>query len=264
MNVSTPVAKEQDRAVAAVREALLALSRALGEPGYGLAILGEGNTSAAVDAETFLVKASGTELATLRAEQLVQVRYEAVLAMLDADLDQAATRDALLEARVDPGALKPSVETAFHAWLLRQEGVRFVGHTHPEAVNQILCSDRAGAFAHERRFPDEIVYCGPRSLLIEYVDPGAVLAAVLRDRWQAHVAEHGFAPKVVLLQNHGLIATGPTPTAVLATTRMAVKAATIFAGACGIGRPVAMPPAEVDRIHNRLDEHYRQKIQGLR
>ncbi|HSW43277.1 MAG TPA: hypothetical protein VLM76_12275 [Patescibacteria group bacterium] len=43
---------------------LIGLSRSLGEPSRQLAILGEGNTSARIDDETFWVKASGTQLAT--------------------------------------------------------------------------------------------------------------------------------------------------------------------------------------------------------
>ena len=52
--------------------------------------------------------------------------------------------------------------------------------------------------------------------------------------------EFGEAPKVILLQNHGLIALGQTPTEVLNITAMCVKAAGIFGGACALGEPVFM------------------------
>ncbi|MEK6570685.1 MAG: class II aldolase/adducin family protein [Bacteroidota bacterium] len=241
------------------REKLLKLSRELGKSEYRLALLGEGNTSAVVDEETFLVKASGAELRILKANQLVRVRFDKILPMVDQELDQVQTRDALLASRVDSKTLRPSVETIFHAWLLRQEGVKFVGHTHPLEVNKILCSGRAAEFAERRLFPDEVVYCGPKSLLIEYVDPGAKLAAAVRVGWKNFVADNGFAPRLILIANHGLVAIGSTPEAVLAATLMAVKAAEIFIDACALGGPVFMDPKEVYHIHNRLDEHYRRR-----
>lgn len=241
------------------RKRLLALSLELGKPGNRLTILGEGNTSALVDDDTFFVKASGSQLSTLDLRQLPQVRFDRILPLLDQELDQEATEVALLAALIDPDAPRPSVETAFHAWLLKQEGVNFVGHTHPVEVNKILCSDKAGLFARRRLFPDEVICCGPRSLLVDYVNPGAELARSIRTGWEQFTGEHGFAPKLILLRNHGIIAVGSTPESVLATTAVAVKAAEIFNGAHALGGPVFMAPEEVDRIHNRLDEKYRRE-----
>ena len=242
-----------------VQEELLKLSRELGKPEHRLAILGEGNTSAAVDEKTFFIKASGAELRTLRRDQLVRVRFDGILPMLDQELDQVQTRDTLLAARVDPRSSKPSVEAIFHAWLLGQEGVKFIAHTHPTEVNKILCTERAKDFSERRLFPDQVVYCGPKSLLINYVDPGAKLAGAIRDRWNQFVVEDGYTPRLILIANHGLIAVGSGPEAVLAATLIAVKAAEVFMGACALGDPVFMDSKEVFRIHSRLDEHYRQK-----
>ena len=41
---------------------LVEMSRYLGDPGKGYAILGEGNTSARIDGDSFYVKASGTTM----------------------------------------------------------------------------------------------------------------------------------------------------------------------------------------------------------
>ena len=48
-----------------------------------MAILGEGNTSAKIDSETFWVKASGSCLETLANEDVVACRFAPLLAMLD-------------------------------------------------------------------------------------------------------------------------------------------------------------------------------------
>ena len=72
--------------------------------------------------------------------------------------------------------------------------------------------------------------------------------------------EFGEAPKVILLQNHGLIALGQTPTEVLNITAMCVKAAGIFGGACALGEPVFMSQADIMHIYKRPDEIYRRKL----
>ena len=62
---------------------LLDLSHFLGDEKRKLAILGEGNTSARVDNDTFLVKASGSCLETLGEDDLVACRFDALLPMLE-------------------------------------------------------------------------------------------------------------------------------------------------------------------------------------
>ena len=211
---------------------LLELSHFLGEEKRQLAILGEGNTSAQVDELTFLVKASGSCLQTLAKDDLVACRFDALLPMLDQDeMSDQAIEESLMVSRVDTSAKKPSVETLFHAYLLSLEDVHFVGHTHSIAVNQILCSPLAGQFATHRLFPDEIVCCGARSLLIPYTDPGLTLSKSIRSETDLFLKEHGCAPRVILLENHGIITMGKTAGAVKAAMLMAHKAAEIFVGA---------------------------------
>ena len=54
-----------------VIEDLLTLSHEIGREDRGLALLGEGNTSARLTKDTYLVKASGSSLGTLRREDVV-------------------------------------------------------------------------------------------------------------------------------------------------------------------------------------------------
>jgi len=66
-------------------------------------------------------------------------------------------------------------------------------------------------------------------------------------------------PRLVVLQNHGLIGLGATPAGVLSCLLMADKAAAIFAGAAAMGGPTFLTPAQVERIRARPDEAYRQR-----
>jgi rhamnose utilization protein RhaD (predicted bifunctional aldolase and dehydrogenase) len=244
---------------------LLDLSHELGREERQLAILGEGNTSARLSGDTFAVKASGSNLATLDPSGLTECRFDRLLPLLEEkSMSDAAIDAALFAARVNPRAKKPSVEAIFHAWLLTLPGVDFVGHTHPVAVNQVLCSKHARTFAKRRLFPDEIVCCGVESVFVPYTDPGLKLAQVIRTAVVAYIKRVSRAPRVILLENHGFIALGATPESVLAATLMGAKAAAIFAGAAAIGgKPRFLTPAQVARIAGRPDEHYRQRALGL-
>ncbi|HEY1111842.1 MAG TPA: class II aldolase/adducin family protein, partial [Opitutaceae bacterium] len=254
---------------AGIADRLLALSRELGREERKLAILGEGNTSARTERGTFFVKASGSNLATLSPLGVTECRAEGLMALLDlkgkATPSDAAVDEALLTARVEATTKKPSVEAMFHAYLLTLPGVNFVGHTHPVAVNQILATRHAKAFATRRLCPDEIVCCGGESVLVPYLDPGLQLARGIRAAVISYIKRLARAPRVILLENHGLIALGATPEAVLAATLMAVKAAEIFSGAMALsgGRPRFLTAAQVERIAGRPDEHYRQRALGL-
>lgn len=244
---------------------MLELSHQLGREERQLAILGEGNTSARLSAGTFVVKASGSNLATLTEAGTAVCRFDPLLPLLEKKtLTDVAIDEALFAARVDPLAKKPSVEAIFHAYLLTLPGVNFVGHTHPVTVNQLLCSKHARTFAQRRLFPDEIVCCGVESVFVPYTDPGLKLAQAMRSAVVAYIKRLARPPRVILLANHGFIALGATPESVLATTLMGAKAAEIFAGAaaCG-GQPRFLTPAQVVRIAGRPDEHYRQQALGF-
>ena len=197
-------------------EALVEMTRALGEPAMDYVIIGEGNTSMAVDAESFAVKASGQEMRQISADGFIVVPFAPYLDWLD-------DPDSHPPDLTQPGGRRPSIEASFHAMLLHDCAVNFIGHTHPTAINQILCSPFAADFASKRRFPDEVVLCGPQSLLAPYADPGLPLALVMRDHLREFLQRHGEPPKLILLQNHGLIALGDSPSEILNITAMAVK-----------------------------------------
>ena len=239
---------------------LVGLSRRVGGDPQAFAILGEGNTSTRSGTDTFWVKASGTSLATAAAGTFTECR-RSVLAPLwnTASLGDAEVDQLLLNSRVRSADKKPSTEALFHAYLLSLPGIEWVVHTHPIAVNGILCSPRAADFAKQRSFPDDIVCCGDESVLVPYTDPGVPLAKTIRCEVEAYQKRLHTLPRVILLQNHGLIAIGATSGAVEATTRMAEKSARIFLGAASVGGPVFLPPDQVRRISGRPDEHYRQK-----
>ena len=240
--------------------ALISLSHELGNPQRPLSILGEGNTSTRLTEKTFLVKASGSNLGSLREEDVVECKSDVLLSLLDSrGLADSEIDQALMDSRVDAKAKKPSVEALFHAWFLTLSGIEFVGHTHAPAVNSILCSPRAKEFAEKRIFPDEIVCCDVESVFVTYTDPGLRLAQVIREETEKFMKKYRRPPRVLLLENHGIITMGGTPSAVSAAMFMAEKAATIWLGAATLGGPTFFSPEIVERIAGRPDEEVRRK-----
>lgn len=245
---------------------LVELSRELGRPERDWVILGEGNTSAALDAGRFLVKASGSELGSATARNFVAVHAAPVLALLDAaETGDDEIRRCLMAARVDPAAEQmPSIETLLHAVCLRVPGVRFVAHTHPTAVNAVTCSQAFETALRGRLFPDEIVVCGPAPLLVPYTDPGVPLARAVAAGLSTFAAEHGEPPRTIWMQNHGLVTLGTSARHALDLTSMATKLARILGGTMAFGGPRFLPQVAVDRIHRRPDEIHRQRVRGHR
>lgn len=244
-----------------VLQALVQMSRELGRPERDLVILGEGNTSALNDDDTFWVKGSGTQLATIEPEGFVRVRLDAIRALAAGPaINDQQMKDALEAAKADLNARRhPSVETVLHGLALSQPGIRFVGHTHPVAVNSLMCSVAAADAIAGRLFPDEIVVCGPAPVYIPYTDPGLPLARTVRDALAEYADRWGQTAKVILMQNHGLIALGTSATEVDSITSMYVKTCRILMGTYAFGGPRFMAPKQVRRIHTRPDELYRRQ-----
>ena len=107
--------------------------------------------------------------------------------------------------------------------------VQFVAHTHPTAVNALTCSVAFETAFDGRLFPDEIVLCGPAPLLIPYTDPGVPFARKAKELIDGYLDRYGEPPRVILMQNHGLIALGHSASHVESITAMMVKTARVVA-----------------------------------
>jgi rhamnose utilization protein RhaD (predicted bifunctional aldolase and dehydrogenase) len=246
--------------MAGVLDDVISLSHTLGAPDRDLVILAEGNTSIRTEPDRMLVKASGVHLATAGRADFVDVRISELIELLD---DSSTDQHAIAETFNRLGAAtgrRPSVEAMLHAICLQEGGASVVGHTHPVAVNALLCSEHAETLASLVIYPEQIVVLGRKAMLIPYVDPGLSLARLVRERLQDFVAAEGVPPKVIYLANHGMFALGTTPDEVLRITEMAVKVSRIMQAGLAMGALSALSASDSDRIHEREDEQYRRAI----
>tara|TARA_Y100000356_G_scaffold111268_1_gene98422 strand:- start:2625 stop:3281 length:657 start_codon:yes stop_codon:yes gene_type:complete len=204
------------------------------------AIVGEGNVSVRKD-NNLLIKASGTELNTLTCEDLVEC-----------DLQGNA-----LEGQ----SKKPSMEVSFHAWILENfKEINCVCHTHPVNTNKILCSESCHSFADERLFPDQVVRNGRKSCLVPYATPGRKLRDEIKKQIKYFIDDEGFFPKLILLENHGIITAAPSVKDCLYSTLMCEKSAKIFIGAKLLGGINFLTEEQIAEIDNDPSEKYRRSL----
>jgi rhamnose utilization protein RhaD (predicted bifunctional aldolase and dehydrogenase)/NAD(P)-dependent dehydrogenase (short-subunit alcohol dehydrogenase family) len=178
-----------------------------------IVLAGGGNTSCKVGNRLY-VKASGTSLATMKADGFVAMDRERLTELADATLDadpdkrEAQFKDRISAARIEPErGQRPSVEVLLHHLLTQ----RYVVHSHATIGNTLTCSTNGRKLAEEI-FGDSIVW-------LPYVDPGFILAQSLKRALAEHAAKtKGGAVKAILMANHGLIVTGDDPEAIRANT----------------------------------------------
>ena len=204
------------------------------------AICGEGNVSMRGD-EGFYIKASGTDLATLEWEDTVKC-----------DLEGNA---------YEGEEKKPSMEVSFHAWFYKTfPEINFVSHTHPINTLKILCSSRVNAFTNQRLFPDQVVRNGVVSCLVPYATPGIPLMQQIELSVSEFIVKEKFFPKLILLQNHGIITASSSAKECLTSALMCEKSAEIFLGAKLLNNMAFLSPEAVAALDADPNEKYRRNL----
>ena len=204
-------------------------------------ICGEGNVSVRVDKNTFLIKSSGTSLHMLSKEDLTLCNTNG--------------------AQIELSHKKPSIETSFHAWIMKTfPEINFIAHTHPPHTMKILCSEVIYDFAENRWFPDQIVRNGIKSCVVPYAPPGEAILKLVEKQVSGFVDHEGFFPKLILLQNHGIITASTSKKDCAAATLMCEKSADIFIGAKLLGGVKFLNRQEVADVDTCPNENYRRNM----
>lgn len=240
----------------ALIEELLWLAHAVGVETRRLVVLTEGSVSARVNDNEFLTKTTGFELSNLTREGISVCRTNLIPGILEQPLlDPDSLHRIPNDALIDTNGPRAGVDAAIHAMLLGLPDVRFVVQAQPENILQVLCSPAGERFADHRMFPEQIDFCGSQTVYVPYTDPGASLAREIGSKLNIFQRRsQNRIPRLILVQNRGAIAIGPTAAATLGTMMMAEKAASVFVGATRLGGPLFLPPQHVIRLEAREDD----------
>ena len=182
---------------------LLAYQSSLIGAEASLVIWGGGNTSLKTtqpdfrgrETKAILVKSSGHDMKAAQASDFSAVRLEDVLPMFErADLSDEEVADYLQRCLIDPGSLRPSIETLLHAFLLQASVV----HSHADAILSLT----------NTRNPHDVVQqaYGNDVVVVPYRRPGLLLS---KEVAKAGLKRPGV--KGAVLVNHGLVTWGSTP-----------------------------------------------------
>ena len=169
---------------------------------------GGGNTSIKFGSGLMAIKASGCRLSEMTAEKgFVVVNRQAVKEYFDR-VDMSSGTDfekdivEFVNNNIVPIAgiekMRPSVEAPFHSFLKK-----VVIHSHSVYANILCCSLEGEALASEIFSKDSFVW-------IPYVNPGFMLSWVIKQAVDERLKETGIFPKVIFMQNHGLIVSEDT------------------------------------------------------
>ena len=222
-------------------EALAYRSNLLGAD-RSVANYGGGNTStktkerdhAGREVDILWVKGSGSDLATIRADQFTGLKLDEVLPLEEREeMSDEEMVAYLASSQLRPDMPRGSIETLLHAFVPYPH----VDHTHPDAVNMICCAEGGEKLAQEC-FGEEAVW-------IPYIRPGFTLSKQVGE-----AVRNNPDTRFILLAKHGLVTWGNTHEESYGRTIEAINRAAEFvssrAGDPFGGRSVE-PPAPEDR-----------------
>lgn len=240
---------------------LVGLTSRLGLPEHEYVTLAEGNTSTVLATGSLLIKASGAQMGTITDEDFVSVPLDPLAELLSQRRGSAAQNLAAVTGSTQGGAVRTgSIETLLHAVCVLVGQASWVVHTHPTPLVGLLSSADPRSHFQGPLFPDEAVVTGLEPLYVDYAEPGLSLALALQDALVLRVERDGQVPKLVLLENHGIVALGSSAAEVHAITAMATKAARVRLAAAAAGGARPLPREELQRMLEREDEQSRRRV----
>jgi ribulose-5-phosphate 4-epimerase/fuculose-1-phosphate aldolase len=199
----------------------------------------EGNVSKKTDFG-ISIKASGTKLETLTDDDIINYDFNG---------NQLNKLDK-----------KGSMELGFHLYLLTENNINFISHTHPTNTLKILSSNLSELFANNRIFPDQVIFNGKKSCLVPYATPGNDLTKVIKESVLEYKNNENEFPKLILLKNHGIISCGKTIDECIIISEICEKAAEIFIDTITLGGVNFLTEDDIEKLINDKQEKYRKSL----
>src|SRR5919202_3932798 len=228
-------------------EALAYRSNLLGAD-RSVANYGGGNTStkarerdhAGREVDVLWVKGSGSDLATIEADQFTGLKLDEVLPLEGRDeISDEEMVAYLASCQLTPTMPRGFIETLLHAFVPYPH----VDHTHPDAINMICCASGGENLAAEC-FGEEAVW-------IPYIRPGFTLSKQVGE-----AVRNNPSARFILLAKHGLVTWGETHEESYSRTIEAINRAAEFVASRG-GEPFggrSVEPLSPERREELLAE----------
>jgi len=199
----------------------------------------EGNISSCIN-DVVVIKSSGARLDGLSVDDLVAFDFSGV--------------------QLSNFNRKGSMELSFHMFLLGFSGIDFVSHTHPTNTLKILCSSLSNEFSKKRLFPDQVIFNGKESCLVPYAKPGLELTEKIKDCVTTFMDVNECLPKLILLENHGIISCGKSVGECTITNDICEKSAEIFIGLNKPNNCTYLTNSQINELVLDKNEKYRKNL----
>jgi len=226
---------------------VLTLGTALGRHPGRLLLPGDGAVAGRITDTRVAITRRGANLADLSAPDFIHLDTDRVI--------EAIARDPVLPEDLAAAQLyagfnaEPDDDVTLFTWLLTLDpALKFVVHIHPVLVDEITASPRARQFADRRTVHNEVLALGSASLLVNYTDPGIPLTREIQKKMILWRDRNKSVPRVILVQNHGVIMLGESVPTLLRSIEALLKYAELFIGASLLGGPVFLTPQAITQI----------------
>lgn len=193
---------------------LIKISKYAGER-FDLVQSAGGNSSIKLKNGTMLIKSSGVTLSDLNFNfgftkvnnkkiKLI-LNNKQILKIKNKKKKEFLAQKLLKRANLEKKS-KPSIEVFLHSLLNK-----ITLHTHPICVNNVVCSPNWKKNLNK-------IFNNNNYLFVKYKSPGIELALELKKEVEKYFSINKFLPKIIFLQNHGLIITDGTTKKVIELT----------------------------------------------
>lgn len=220
---------------------LIELSHTVGRHPSRMVLWEEGGC-AVKSGDRFFVSRRGAYLTALTSGDLVELDHARTTELVSLE---TLADEAMEDVQISSKSIKPSLDAILFAYLFSLDENKYALHVQPVEINQIIGSPRARQFAERRTVAHEVISRGVSSMLTAYADPGLPLAREVKRKLSLWRDRYKVVPKLILIQNHGMIVLGNSQEEILRTTEMMLKSAQTFIGAAMMGGPAFLTPDNV-------------------
>tara|TARA_Y100000310_G_scaffold60501_1_gene55836 strand:- start:60 stop:1133 length:1074 start_codon:yes stop_codon:yes gene_type:complete len=177
---------------------LISISRYAGER-FDLIQAGGGNTSVKFPNGQMQIKASGMHLTDMcELNGIAKIDNGKIKIFLeDVGLKVLSKRERARKAQevVDEASFTPEIKASIETFL-HVLTFKYTLHTHPIVVNIVAC---------RKDWRESFLQLFPSALCVSYETPGIDLAMKMKEELENYTNDVSEIPKIIFLQNHGLI-----------------------------------------------------------
>jgi len=186
----------------------------------------------ALDKNSFFINSADSNTRQISKQDIGEYRLEPILAITQSDyLSKSQIEQIISDAAIANPAQKIPWEALIHAISLKLADAKYVMHSHSKTVNKIICSKIGSQAFQGHVFEESVIVCGKNPARIQFAESGYALAMAIYKELSSFQKIHFHLPKILLLENHGVLIMAQNPQELLDINKtLELWAELLFAG----------------------------------